>query len=248
MAKCNRSKIAPWIAAAGAVALATLVIGTAPAAAQAKSADEQSRQVLRAYGDCIVAKQRPLATQFVLDRSTLGLDRKYRSLAESICVADGAESYLDARMMRFAIAEALLRGELDRIDPAQLAAAPRLQLPVIRTADYEPAKEKQYTVDELKALDSQRAQDQASLVSYRFGECVVRTAPQNARALLQTQQASDSESQAIQSLMPALGACLEKGAQLKLDRSALRGAIALGYYSLAHANGASQVAAAGRQP
>jgi hypothetical protein len=35
--------------------------------------------------------------------------------------------------------------------------------------------------------------------------------------------------------VPVLGNCLEKGAQVSLNRTKLRGAIALSYYALAHA-------------
>lgn len=217
------------------------------------ASEDQTHKVVRAYATCVVANQRALASQFVLDRTRLGLGDKFRPLADGNCLleASGA-SFADVALrtwgdsMRFAFAEALLRDEIGTIDPAQLPAAPKLQVPLLNAADYEPRTERPYTADDLKTLDEKRQRDMTSIVMYRLGDCVVRSDPQNARALLQASAGSDAEGGAFQALMPALGACLEKGAQLKLDRAALRGAVAFGYYSLAHA--APQVASAERKP
>jgi hypothetical protein len=71
---------------------------------------------------------------------------------------------------------------------------------------------------------------------YKFGDCAVRTAPLAARAFLQAAPGTSAEGAAVQSLKPALGSCLEKGAQVTLNRTRLRGALAVSYYSLAHAS------------
>ena len=137
--------------------------------------------------------------------------------------------------MRFALADALLQDEIATIDPAQLPKAMPLQIPFLSTADYEPKVGRQYSAEEMKALDEKRLRDQATLILYRFGDCAVRSDPQDARTLLLTPAGSAAEGTAFQSITPSLGVCLEKGAQIKLNRTMLRGALAFSYYSLAHA-------------
>jgi hypothetical protein len=207
-----------------------------------KLKQDKTRQVLSDYASCVVKKQRPLASQFVLDRTTLRFEKKYRPLADGNCLLDATGAYfaevgmgLGEDTMRFALAEALLRDEIATIDPGRLPQAVQLQLPLLATADYEPKIGKEYRADDLKALDEERQKDQTTLIMYRFGDCVVRTDPQRARAVVQAAANSDAEAVALQAITPAFGACLEKGAQLKLNRSILRGELAFSYYSLAHA-------------
>jgi hypothetical protein len=202
---------------------------------------DQTQKILRHYAGCVVDKQRSLASEYVLDRTTLRFDDRYASLADGDCLFEATGSYfadvglsLGEDTMRFALAEALLRNELRTIDPAGLPQAPRLRMPLLFTADYLPKTDRQYRVSEIKALDARKQKDLTTLLLYRFGECEVRTNPHAARALLQAEPNSDREATAVQSLLPVLGSCLEKGSEVKLDRSRLRGAIALSYYSLAH--------------
>jgi hypothetical protein len=208
---------------------------------------DRTEQVLAQYASCVVKKQRALASQFVLDRTTLKFEKKYRSLGDGNCLVEATGTYfaevgltLSGDMMRFALADALLRDEIAGIDPARLPQAAQLQIPLLSNADYEPKTGRQYRSVELKALEESRQKDQTSLIMYRFGECAVRSNPQGSRALLQAAANSAAEAAAVQSIMPSLGSCLEKGAQIKLNRSVLRGALGLSYYSLAHAPVAPQ--------
>jgi hypothetical protein len=216
---------------------------------------DRIEQVLAGYASCVVKKQRALASQFVLDRTTLQFEKKYRPLADGNCLVDASGAYfadvgmkLSGDAMRFALADALLRDEIAAIDPAELPKAARLPIPLLSNADYEPKTGRQYRPQQLKELDESRQKDQTTLVIYRFGECAVRSSPQGSRALLQASANSDAEAAAVQSIMPALGACLEKGAQIELTRSILRGALAFNYYSLAHAPVAAQPSSATSQP
>jgi hypothetical protein len=217
--------------------------------------EDKTKQVLADFASCVVKKQRALASQFVLDRTTLDFGKKYKPLADGNCLIDVTGTYfaevgltMGGETMRFALAEALVRGELATIDPAKLANAARLQIPLLTAADYEPKVDRQYREADLKALEGRRNKDQLALIMYRFGECAVRAAPQNARALLQAPANSDAEGTAFQSMMPAFSACLEKGSQFKLNRSVLRGTIAFSYYSLAHAPAAAATVSTASRP
>ncbi len=207
-----------------------------------KFKQDRTEQVLAEYASCVVKKQRTLASQFVLDRTTLQFEKKYRPLADGNCLAEATGTFfvevgltLSGDAMRFALAGALLRDEIADIDPARLPQAAQLQIPLLSNADYEPKMGRHYRTDELKALEESRQKDQTTLIMYRFGDCAVRSNPQASRALLQAAANSDAEAAAVQSIMPSLGGCLEKGAQIKLNRTVLRGALGFSYYSLAHA-------------
>lgn len=209
-----------------------------------QATQDQVRDAKSKFAACVVARQRKLASAFVLDRSKLGFDKKFEALLDSACLSEATEQdFGDANValtvkgdtLRFALAEALLDGEIGSIDPAQLSGAAPLPTPGLKPADYEIKPGRDYTVAQMKALDELRQRDQMSIIMYRFGDCVVRTDPEGSRAVLMTSSGSAAESAGLQALMPSLATCLEKGAQLKFDPGILRGAIAFSYYSLAHA-------------
>ena len=212
---------------------------------------EFTRDTIRHFAECVVKRQPKLAGEFVLDRSTLQFGNRYYPLADSYCLGLQSDPYYDeiglkmgGDTMRFALAEALLQPELARIDPANFATAAPLVLPALEEKNYQPKTNRSYTPEELKKLDEDRRRDLLTLVEYRFGECVGRADPQGSRTFLQAMPESDAEWGALQTLMPALSSCVEKGAQFKLDRTVLRGALALAYYNLAHAPKAATAAVA----
>lgn len=228
------------------MAMAATALWIAPAGAQSQFGENLRTQVpdqnmLASYASCVVKAKRPLASRFVLDRTTLEFDRAYRALDDTNCMSgvSGADAQIghamSGELMRFALAEALLRDELASIDPAALPMAARLDIPQITAANYEPKAYRDYSLADMKGLDEKRRKHQLAVIMYKFGECAVRSNPQGARTLLQAPANSAVELQALQSALPAYGACLERGTRFQLSRAELRGALAFGYYSLAHA-------------
>lgn len=212
---------------------------------------ELTRDTIRHFAECVVKRQPKLASEFVLDRSALPIGNRYYPLADGYCLGIQSAPYYDeialkmgGDTMRFALAEALLQPEIARIDPANFASAAPLVLPALQEKNYQPETNRSYTPEELKRLDEDRRRDLLTLVEYRFGECVGRADPQGSRTFLQATAESDAEWVALQALVPALSSCVEKGAQFKLDRTVLRGALALAYYNLAHAPKAAAAAVA----
>jgi len=212
---------------------------------------EFTRDTIRHFADCVVKRQPKLAREFVLDRSTLQFGNRYYPLADSYCLGLQSDPFYDeialkmgGDTMKFALAEALLQSEFAKIDPANFTTVAPLVLPALEEKNYQPETNRSYTPEELKKLDENRRRDLLTLVEYRFGECVGRADPEGSRTFLQAMAESDAEGVALQALMPALSSCVEKGAQFKLDRTVLRGAVALAYYSLAHAPKAAVPAAA----
>jgi len=249
----------------GVASWAALLLST-PAAAQLKPEaplgtlipsrpqifdQDRTDQVLAAFAACVVKKQRQLASEFVIDRTNLQFDKKYRSLADGNCLVDASGTYfaqaglsMSGDAMRFAIADALLRAEIASIDPARLPKAQQLPLPLLVASDYEPKPDHEYGAAELKMLEERKQKNQASVILYKFGECAVRSSPQQAHALLAAAPKSDAEAAALQAILPSLGSCLERGSQIKLNRAVLRGSLAFSYYALAHAPLAPEPASA----
>jgi hypothetical protein len=80
-----------------------------------------------------------------------------------------------------------------------------------------------------------RARDEAELMSL----CTVRAAPSQVEALLASEVASDGEAAAVRALMPQVGQCLTAGVNMRLNRPALRAALALAAYRLVQHNAAA---------
>ena len=217
------------------VAAATLSISVIPAplAAQGNSAAPAAG----GYASCVVAQNRALAKQFVLDRSSLELQPRYSALLNPTCPGAATAT---PQALRMALAESLLSAEIASIDAAALPTAQPLPLPRLVAANYEPETGKLYAASQVLAMEQRRQEDESALVMYRFGDCVVRSNPNAARAVLQADRDSAQEAQAVQSAMPALSNCVQQGVQYKLDKASLRGALAFAYYSLAHAPKAPQ--------
>ena len=62
--------------------------------------------------------------------------------------------------------------------------------------------------------------------------CVVRRAPAEARAVLDTPVTSADEAAALDSLRPAIAACLDGADEARLNRPGLRSLVALAFYHL----------------
>lgn len=207
--------------------------------------DDETRRLIREFARCVASGHRALAAHYVLDRSSLEIQPHHRPLLDGRCVTvepmfDQVGLRLPGETFRFALAEALLQDELATINADDFANAPALALPQLVQARYEPETGKKYTKEQLETMSEHRRNDQAALILYKLGDCAARTNPKGAKAVLQAAPDSPEELAAIRAGMPAIGSCLESGLQLKLDRARLRGALAFGYYSLAHAWAAKQ--------
>ena len=73
----------------------------------------------------------------------------------------------------------------------------------------------------------------------KLGECVVRNAPVQSRAVLATGIETPAELQSLNALGPMLGQCIKAGETVSLDRISVRGALAIAYYRLSQAGAGS---------
>lgn len=202
---------------------------------------DRAREVVERFAECGVKKFPQLAHEMVLDASKVTVGDRYMKIADPDCLVQATTgSYaavhlrLDPQSFRSAAADVLEKRNLVTFNPITIKSASALSKPTLDPADYvrkpgSKARWKQEDYDEAKVRD-------AALVWLAgFGECAVRTNPIGARALLGTKVNSDGELQALRSMIPAFSACLDEGRQLKTERAALRGTVALNYYRLAYA-------------
>ena len=99
-------------------------------------------------------------------------------------------------------------------------------------------------------LTDNRGADAAALVSAArlearsrseaLGNCVIRQAPAEARAVLDTPATSESEGTALEALRPAIQACLQGADEARMNRPGLRSLIALSLYHAARVTTAAR--------
>jgi hypothetical protein len=227
-----------------ALASALGVIAT-PAAAQTRTSGPtasaaEMRQVHARFGDCVVKKHHAAARAYVLTPDMGADDRPLERLADGNCLlaaTSGVRARVQMRFpadtMRYALAEALVRR--DALAPAAVANAAPLVQPTFDAARYEPKAGRTMKPAELASLEEQRTKRLATVYVAAYGECVVRTDPAGAHALLRTEPESAAEAAAIGALRPALGNCLPDGQTLSFGKFIIRGTVAMNFYRLANA-------------
>jgi hypothetical protein len=203
---------------------------------EVEASKKEARKLAYEYGLCVVKRQHALAAEAIrnnVDNATLF--KRYNKLIEPRCLTSGtSEARFVMDQYRYALADALFRRDLAALPAPLLTSVPALdhrdpgQLPSPVSESGKPISAKKHK----EKLDGHRAAVASSLLS-RYGECVVRTNPNAARALLLTQPETAEERAQFASLGKALGACLPNGQTVRLGTLALRGAIAINYYRLA---------------
>lgn len=228
-----------------AIAMALLMLA-APAHALQSDYDYQFppkevRSITYAYAKCVVAREPRKASEALLanvDNATLL--QKYRSLIIGDCLV--RQTHAESRMSfggdlyRYALADALFSRELAAKPLPDLANVPPLDQrdpgPEPQPFDAKGRKLSQRRYDEVL---KQHHQAVAFAFLGKYGECVVRLAPAESKALLLTVPDSAEETVRFNALRPALGTCMPEGHTIAFGRVALRGSVAINYYRLAHA-------------
>lgn len=221
---------------------------SAPVAAAEPPSPQQIRAFLSEYGACVAKREPELAQKSVLSGASFSRDSaEGKRLMQRECMdpellrnqADGFAGRLRMRFdedtYRGVIAEALIARNGAVVDTAAL--------PAIAVLSYEEPRPLRTTDREGKAIPEdglarQRAaiarKTQAMLMG-RLGECAVRAAPVQSRAVMGTAIDTPAELQALNALGPVLGQCIKAGETVSLDRVSVRGALAIAYYRLSQA-------------
>jgi len=207
---------------------------------QAKVRDVQHR-----FGACVVKKRANLAARYVLElydknRTPALIDSLDPHLGNCLVAATASMTTIrmsfPADMLKYALADALVQSELARSAPlTDIASVAPLAHGTIDPQEFLPPPGKSLKPAELKELDDNKTKAQVAIYLSQFGECVVRADPADSHALLMANPDTAAESAAFGRLGSALGNCLDRGRQLALNKTVLRGTLALNYYRLVKA-------------
>lgn len=128
-----------------------------------------------------------------------------------------------------AVAEAIYRRDFGGTPPAGFDAVPLVAPPQIAPLDEAALPSNKRRAEAIRA-------DYASRVADRYlaivGDCVARTDPVATHQLLTTDVETKEETLALGALRPTLARCLPQGQTVSLDRSSVRGMLALAAYTL----------------
>lgn len=223
-----------------AVLLGTCALVCPNAAAARDQAKEQVRvrKITFDYAACVVRKHHAAASETILatasNRDILG---RFPQIIDPDCLGSAAGLGVDMRFpadtYKYALADALVNVDLvtaniisfdDRLALAQPVSAQSYAPLLARTKSDSKRKALQYDYEKQNAL---------AWIS-RYGECVARQDPVNARYWLLTRPDTPEEASRIKAMQPAFAACLDAQA-MRFNRIIMRGTVAINYYRLAMA-------------
>ena len=222
--------------------LLALVASTAmPLAAHAESPKEvaRTRKLALDYGKCVVKGHHEKASEAILSAANnKQITGKLNELISSDCLgslAGDVSMRFPKDTFKYALADALVNADFASAGPATFDD----RLPLAQPYGITP---EDAAAQLAKARnDRQRKAVQADIDAARalawfsgFGECVSRRDPVATRYWLLTPSDIPEENTRIKALQPAFGACLQQGT-MKLNRSVMRGTVAINYYRLAMA-------------
>ena len=228
--------------------LPVIALASAPVSAAEPPSPQQIRAFLAQYGECVAKREPELAQKSVLSGASFSRDSaEGKRLLQRECMdpellrnqADGFAGRLRMRLdedtYRGFIAEALIARQGALIDAAALPAIAVLTYEEprpLRTTDREG---KPIPEDGLARQRAAIARKTQAMLMGKLGECAVRAAPAQSRAILATAIDTPAELQALNALGPTLGQCIKAGETVSLDRVSVRGALAIAYYRLSQA-------------
>jgi hypothetical protein len=198
--------------------------GLASSAAAQPQEDERIEAVrlMYSFATCAVRRHRYEAEQFIglepdsPESRAMGQRMIGGDCLETRDMSDGDNEVslrFSWRLFRGGVFEALYRRDFRSEAQAGFDAVPALVMP--------------------ESSDKLHAGTRAwNLVRLGFGECVVRSAPAESRALILSEAAGAPEAAAFDALMPHFADCTAPGAQSSYSRPALRGIVAEALYRL----------------
>ena len=228
--------------------LPLVALVSAPPSAAEPPSPQQIRAFLAQYGECVAKREPDLAQKSVLSGASFSRDSaEGKRLMQRECMdpellrnqADGFAGRLRMRFdedtYRGVIAEALIAKHAAVVDLAKLPTIPVLTYEEprpLRTTDREG---KAIPEDGLARQRAAIARKTQAMLMGKLGECAVRAAPVQSRAVMGTAIDTPAELQALNVLGPTLGQCIKAGETVSLDRVSVRGALAIAYYRLSQA-------------
>lgn len=222
--------------------LGMAMLAFTPTSARADAAKEQAevRKTSFKYAACVVRKHHAKASEALLaTASNREITGKLAQIIDSDCLGSAAGLGVDMRFpndtYKYALADALVNADFasrghdsfsDRLplaQPSETTQAEQTEL-LAKMKSGSKRKEVQRDLEKHNAL----------VWLARYGECVVREDPKNARFWLLTPPETPEEVSRINAMRPAFSACLGTGTA-RFNRITMRGTVAINYYRLAMA-------------
>jgi len=243
------------------LALVSLAVASSaiPGRAEAgNSREKEWRGYMESYASCVVAHAHARAREIVMnDPSDRDLQKKYSDIfidkpVDAIYTCPllnlryQAEWLMNPDMLRFDLAQELVRSDLGQFETASFATVPALTHRDVESKDALAARLHLTAKKQANQLQLVYETAVGSVWLSHFGECVSRQDPMLVKSWLQSKSGSIEEKQAMQNLGPAFAGCVPDGRELHFNRYDLRGAVAMSYYRLsmqainAHSAGATQ--------
>ena len=195
----------------------------------------QARAVVADYARCVVRRERGTVRAALLAWSPGRGEPRLPFIDDCGSVAyPTTEMSFPPATYRYAMAEALYLADYGSRAPTSFDAVPLAAPPEV-------------SAPEGASPAARAAYDEAAAERYRLiiGDCVVRTAPAAAHAMLTSQVETQAETVALIALQPVLGQCLPRGQVARFNRTSLRGILALVALRLAAAAGATAQSSGG---
>ena len=196
------------------------------------------RKIHSAYGTCVVRRNHDISVRLVIE----GLDnarviKNYPGLIDGDCLVKVANSrnsiglHLPGEMLRYSIADALVAKDLASPELTDLERVAPLRHLSVEDLQFAAGRKPRSAEAQQSAIDLREGE----IFMSKFGECVVRADPLHAHQFLRASVATAEESSALKLLAGALTKCAPGGASFKVNRTMMRGTIAVNYYRLATA-------------
>lgn len=214
-------------------ALVATVAATGPVVAAPTALNGAATHALMLrYAACVAQREPETVRKFLFERATVEDRSEFDKLGSKECVtAAGPRSFRSFRAQSAALAGAW--GELAlaklpaSVETGFAAAAPLVHVAELTMAEFDPKK--RLNREQFAEMVERSNRNRGVMI---LGECVVRAAPAQSRAFVESEFGSAAERAAVAPLGPALTACVG-GGSVKLLPQQLRGALAFNYLRLA---------------
>jgi hypothetical protein len=180
-----------------------------------------ARRTTREFGVCILKRFPRYGERLALEPvHTDEYDKLLNRMVTADCLSHGELSF-PPNVVRSAVIEALYIEQFGRSGPIEFSQVP--------------------PIDYLAGYPDQLTGSARTIVALaKFGDCVSRHDPVNARALVVSIPGSGDEKHRLAELSPSFNGCVIQGEKLTFSRSVIRGAVSEGLFRLSRAAGRAQ--------
>jgi hypothetical protein len=180
-----------------------------------------ARRTTRDYGVCVLKRFPKYGERVALEPvHTDEYDKLLKRMVIDDCLSAGELSF-PLNVVRSSVIEALYFKEFGRSGPTDFSQVP--------------------PIDYLAGYPAELPGNARTIVALaKFGDCVSRKDPVNARALAVSIPGSGDERQRLGSLGPSFNGCVVQGEKLTFSRSVIRGAVSEGLFRLSRATNPAQ--------